>query len=112
MERPGHPRQISSKETAMRIDRWFWLPVFCVVSLIMHFTVVIVTRGMGLGGDIRRPEAPSIEVTFEPSVTPPVKKEITPPEPRRKREAKTPRLVAHTPANPVVAPTRPAVSHP
>ena len=33
----------------MRIERWYWLPLFCVVSLVLHFTVVLVTRGLGLG---------------------------------------------------------------
>lgn len=85
----------------MRIDRWFWLPIFCVVSLILHFTVVFVTRGLGFDGDIRLREAPSIEITFEPTITPPTPKEkkIARAEKKRRTVVRTPRIAVSKPTH-------------
>ncbi|HLJ56429.1 MAG TPA: VWA domain-containing protein [Chthonomonadaceae bacterium] len=93
----------------MRIERWFWLPIFSVLSLILHFSVVFVTRGLGLGGPMRTPEAPSIEVTFEAPATPPQPKRIEP-SPKPKREpVHAPRLAVHTTPAPV--PARHEITH-
>ncbi len=61
----------------MRIERWFWLPVFCVVSILMHLTIAVVTRGAT--NRPTEPESSSIEVAFEPSAQPALPK----PEPKR-----------------------------
>ncbi len=85
----------------MRIDRWFWLPIFCVVSMLMHAGVAYVVRGSGTSG--RPPEARTIEVTFEPIVTAAQPK----PEPLAPAPKPKPRAsVARGPRPPMVAPFR------
>lgn len=81
----------------MRHERWPWLPIFCVVSLIMHLAVVFLTRGLGIGNGSPVPEAPSIEVTFEPAVKPPEPERISPPEKQRRSVVKIPRVAVPTP---------------
>jgi hypothetical protein len=66
----------------MRIERWFWLPIFCIVSLIVHLTAVVVTHVPA--PPIRLADSAGIEVSFEPAVIPPLPKpepKIVPPKP-------------------------------
>ena len=71
----------------MRIERWFWLPIFCVISLIIHVCVVNVAKVGKL--EIRGSESPSIEVAFEPAVVKPLPKPdvkpVPPPKPTPRR---------------------------
>lgn len=53
----------------MRIERWFWLPIFCVVSMLLHAGVAYVARGAVTS--VRAPDSPSIEIAFDPVVIPP-----------------------------------------
>lgn len=82
----------------MRIERWFWLPIFCIVSILMHLTVAVTTRGAGANN--RPIEPPNIEVAFEPAVQPqpkPVAKP-TPPKPKpRPSVVRGPRPAVVTP---------------
>ena len=53
----------------MRIERWYWLPIFCVVSMAMHWTVAVIGSRAAV---IERPPATaSIEVSFDPVVSVP-----------------------------------------
>ncbi len=81
----------------MQIERWYWLPTFCALSLIMHLGVVFVTRGLGLGGNNRPPEAPGIEVTLSAPVMPPQPKIVPPVEKRHRAVTRAPRAVVPTP---------------
>ena len=65
----------------MRIERWFWLPIFCVVSMLMHFGLALVARGAGTSA--RPLETPSIEIAFEPVVTARLPKSIQNPVPSK-----------------------------
>ena len=56
----------------MRLERWYWLPIFCVVSMLMHVGVAFVSRTAELR--TRVPESPSIEVAFEPAIVKPLPK--------------------------------------
>jgi len=91
----------------MRIERWFWLPIFCVVSMLLHVGVAYVARGAGTSWRI--PESRSIEVSFEAAPLPKPHPAAKAPAPKvaepKQAIARTPRIASIKPA-PVHAPRR------
>jgi hypothetical protein len=53
----------------MRIERWYWLPIFCAVSLFVH--IVAVRLSPSLASQLPNPKTAEIEVSLAPHPEPP-----------------------------------------
>jgi len=89
----------------MRIERWYWLPIFCVVSALLHVTVAFITPRSG--GSSKGTEPGTIEVAFEPATPAPKPKPEPKPKPKPEPPKPKPKLVAS-----VVRAPRPALLTP
>ena len=49
----------------MRIERWYWIVVFCVISLFAHFSLKYVRASLVPSGHIT-PASTNLEVTLAP----------------------------------------------
>lgn len=64
----------------MRIERWYWLGVFCVISLALHIGLAIESPAFYKAPVVKKPA--EIEVTLLPPEPPAVEKKIAPPAPK------------------------------
>ncbi|MCW3098696.1 MAG: Vault protein inter-alpha-trypsin domain protein [Chthonomonadaceae bacterium] len=75
----------------MRVERWYWLIAFCVVSFFVH--IGIVAEGPGFGMPTPHPRDAEIIVSLQPEHDPAAKPDVksaAPPTPIPHPEAKTP----------------------
>lgn len=63
----------------MRIERWYWLGLFCVISLALHIGLAIESPGFYEPPVLTKPS--EIEVTLLPPEPPAVEKKVEPPKP-------------------------------
>ncbi len=63
----------------MRIERWYWLGLFCVVSLALHIGLALESPGFYTQPSLIKPA--EIEVTLLPPETPAVENKVEPPKP-------------------------------
>src|SRR4051794_1851366 len=66
----------------MRIERWYWLGVFCIISLALHAGLALESPAFYKAPVVKK--APEIEVTLLPPEPPAVEKKVEPPPPQPK----------------------------